>query len=129
MATFTSVVPHLKEVAEKLIAEVADDELIWPFVGLGQFYKGQGLYQLAEPWREQCLAVARQRLGEEHPDTATSLNNLALLYNSQGRYSEAEPLYKQAISIFQKSLGDNHPNTITARENLTILLQDKEQST
>jgi tetratricopeptide (TPR) repeat protein len=47
----------------------------------------------------------RRVLGEEHPDVAQSLNNLALLYNSQGRYSEAEALYKQALELKRRNLG------------------------
>jgi hypothetical protein len=31
-------------------------------------------------------------LGEEHPNTLASMNNLALVYNDQGRYDEAEKL-------------------------------------
>ena len=38
-------------------------------------------------------------LGPEHPNTATSLNNLAGLYDSQGRYGEAEPLLRRGIGI------------------------------
>ena len=38
-------------------------------------------------------------LGDEHPDVATSLNNLAALYKSQGRYIDAEPLYKDALYL------------------------------
>ncbi|MEH2179958.1 tetratricopeptide repeat protein, partial [Nostoc sp.] len=69
----------------------------------------------------QALALRRKLLGEEHPDVAVSLNNLAGLYNSQGRYSEAEPLYIQALDIFERRLGANHPNTMTVRENLAYL--------
>ena len=36
-------------------------------------------------------------LGKEHPDTLTSVNNLALLYQTQGRSPEAEPLYRRAL--------------------------------
>ena len=64
-------------------------------------------------------------MGEDHPNVATSLNNLALLYDSQGRYSEAEPLYLQALEIAQRSLGTNHPNTVTIRENLQILRDNR----
>ncbi|MEH2367891.1 tetratricopeptide repeat protein, partial [Nostoc sp.] len=75
----------------------------------------------AEPLYIQALALRRKLLGEEHPDVASSLNNLALLYDSQGRYSEAEPLYIQALDIFEQRLGVDHPNTITIRNNLADL--------
>ena len=93
----THVISHLAEVATHLIRWVDDTDLIWLFVGLARFYEAQGAVSQAEPWYEECLSICRDRLGEEHPDVATSLNNLAGLYASQGRYSEAEPLYEQAL--------------------------------
>jgi tetratricopeptide (TPR) repeat protein len=50
-----------------------------------------------------------ERLGPEHPDVATSLNNLAALYRDQGEYAAAEPLYKRALAIRDKALGPEHP--------------------
>ena len=111
-------IPHLEEVAEHLVNVVSDENLPWSFVGLGRFYEGQGLYNLAEPWREQCVSLLKQRLGDDHPHVATSFNNLALLYYSQGRYSEAEPLYIQALALRQKLLGDDHPHVATSFNNL-----------
>ena len=35
-------------------------------------------------------------------ETATDLNNLALLYHAQGRYAEAEPLYRRALAIVEQ---------------------------
>ena len=46
-----------------------------------------------------------------HPETATSLNNLALLYRAQGKYEQAEPLYMRALSICEQQLGAEHPHT------------------
>jgi tetratricopeptide (TPR) repeat protein len=70
---------------------------------------------------QQALEMRRRLLGEEHPDVATSLNNLAGLYESQGRYSEAEPLYQQALEIYERQLGVNHPYTVTCRKNFENL--------
>nr|MDZ8043395.1 tetratricopeptide repeat protein [Nostoc sp. DedQUE02] len=63
----------------------------------------------------EALSMRKRLLGDEHPDIANSLNNLAVLYNLQGRYSEAEPLYIEALEIAEQRLGANHPNTITCR--------------
>jgi len=59
----------------------------------------------------------------DHPDVASSLNNLAVLYRNQGKYSEAEPLYLDALAMSERTLGANHPNTITVRDNLRHLQQ------
>ncbi|MFN5893564.1 MAG: tetratricopeptide repeat protein, partial [Dolichospermum sp.] len=59
----------------------------------------------------------------DHPNVASSLNNLAGLYYSQGRYSEAELLYLDALAMSERVQGTNHPNTIIFRNNLQILQQ------
>jgi tetratricopeptide (TPR) repeat protein len=86
----------------------------------------QGKYNQAIPLAEQALAISKQQLGDNHPSTATSLNNLAGLYQSQGRYSEAEPLYKEALAISKQQLGDNHPLTATSLNNLAGLYQSQD---
>ncbi len=52
-------------------------------------------------------------LGKEHPDTLTSVDNLAALYQAQGRLAEAEPLYKRALEGRERVLGKEHPDTLT----------------
>ena len=39
---------------------------------------------------ERALAIREKALGPDHPDVATSLNNLPLLHRAQGRYAEAQ---------------------------------------
>ncbi|MEO1375278.1 MAG: tetratricopeptide repeat protein [Cyanobacteria bacterium J06635_10] len=120
-----NAIPHLTEVPENHLDVVSDENLIWAFTGLARFYEQQS-YTLTQPWFEQCLSTVRtrsacyaglSRLGENHPDTGTSLNNLAYLYNSQGRYEEAEALYIQAVDIAERVLGANHPDTVIIRKN------------
>ncbi len=43
----------------------------------------------------RSLAISEKTLGTEHPDVATSLNNLAELYRAQGRDHEAERLLSE----------------------------------
>ncbi|MGB3639812.1 MAG: tetratricopeptide repeat protein [Rivularia sp. (in: cyanobacteria)] len=116
-----NAIPHLTEVAENHLDAVSDENLYSVFAGLAGFYYGQGLYTLAEPLLVQCLSTVRSRLGENHPYTALSLNNLATLYHNQGKYEQAEPLYIQALEIVERVLGENHPNTVTCRNNLEYL--------
>ncbi|MBC1220783.1 tetratricopeptide repeat protein, partial [Nostoc sp. UCD120] len=118
-------IPHIAEVANHLIQYVSDDDLFWPFIGNARFYNGQGLYNQALPWYEQCLEVTKKRLGEEHPSVAASLNNLAGLYRSQGRYSEAEPLYIQALALTCKLLGKEHPDVAASLNNLAGLYRSQ----
>ncbi|MDP3284559.1 MAG: CHAT domain-containing protein, partial [Desulfobacterales bacterium] len=80
-----------------------------------------GDYSKAEPLYKRALAVAEKVLGPEHPNTALSLNNLAMLYESLGDYSKAEPLYKRALAINEKVLGPEHPDTAQSLNNIAGL--------
>ena len=52
----------------------------------------------AEPMFRQALADHTRVLGADHPDTITSVNNLATNLDAQGKSAEAEPMYRQACS-------------------------------
>ena len=86
-------------------------------------YQFQGRYGEAEPLYKEALQVREKVLGKEHPDTLTSMNNLAALYESQGRYGEAEPLLKEALQVLGEVLGEEHPYTLSSMNNLALLYQ------
>ena len=88
----------------------------------------KGRYSEAEPLFVRSLSIWETQLGADHPDVATSLNNLAGLYESQGRYAEAEPLYLRAVAIFLDRLGENHPNTQTVWRNFIMFLEESIQA-
>ncbi|MEH2421429.1 MAG: tetratricopeptide repeat protein [Nostoc sp.] len=119
----TPHIPHITEVATHLSEYLGDENLITLFTKLAWFYKGQGLYQQAETWLQQCVELTQNRLGLEHSYIAASLNNLAGLYESTGRYSKAEPLYQQALELRKRLLGDNHLDVATSLNNLALLYE------
>ena len=80
-----------------------------------------GKYDRGVVVAKKALEVAEQNVGPDHPDVATSLNNLASLYNNQGHYAQAEPLYKRALAIDEKALGPDHPSVATSLNNLAEL--------
>ena len=88
---------------------------------IGTFLNEQGEYKEARELIERALQLKRKVLGEEHPSTITSVNNLASLYVRQGRYGEAKPLYEQGLRLRRKVLGEEHPDTLTSMNNLASL--------
>jgi predicted ATP-binding protein involved in virulence len=80
-----------------------------------------GTYEKAEPLYLKALKISEKVLGEEHPNTATSYNNLAGLYESIGAYKKAEPLYLKALKIREKVLGEEHPSTAGSYNDLAVL--------
>ena len=85
----------------------------------------QGRYGEAEPLYLEALAISKAELGQRHPNTASSLNNLAALYDSQGRYGKAEPLYLEALAIYKAELGERHPSTASSLNNLAELYRSQ----
>jgi tetratricopeptide (TPR) repeat protein len=75
-------------------------------------------YAKAEPLYQEALRIRQKVLGPEHPYTAQSLDNLAMLYKYRGEYAKAEPLFQEALRIRQKVLGPEHPDTATILNNL-----------
>ncbi len=73
-----------------------------------------GDHAAALPLYRQALEICRTALGEDHPDYATSLNNLAELYRAMGDHAAALPLYRQALEIRRTALGEDHPTTPAA---------------
>ncbi|MDO8724034.1 MAG: tetratricopeptide repeat protein [Syntrophales bacterium] len=81
----------------------------------------QGRYAEAIPYAEKALTIREKALGPMHPDTATSLNNLAGLYQDMGAYDKAESLYRRSLAIKEKILGPEHPDTASSLNNLASL--------
>ena len=85
----------------------------------------RGRWREGEPLAVRAMQVRERVLGAEHPDTLTSVNNLAALYRGQGRYAEAEPLYQRAVTVSERVLGPEHPDTLSSVDNLAALYQSQ----
>ncbi len=100
----------------------ADRDLAYALVVTARFLELNARYKTAEPLHRRALEISKRALGKDHPDTATTLNNLASLLHVTGRYKEAEPLYRRALDISKRALGKDHTNTATCLNNLALLL-------
>ena len=67
---------------------------------------------------ENSVAAVRTLLGEEHPGSLASRNNLAGAYQDSGRLTEAIALYEQVLNDRTRILGEDHPDTLISRDNL-----------
>jgi tetratricopeptide (TPR) repeat protein len=81
-----------------------------------------GQYEAAREMNQSALEAREKVLGREHPDTLTSMNNLASVLNSQGKYEEAEAMNRQTLATREKVLGREHPDTLTSVYCLAYLL-------
>jgi hypothetical protein len=61
-------------------------------------------------------------LGLEHPDTLTSMNNLAGVLGSQGKYEDTETMDRKTLARREKALGLERPDMLMSVYYLAYLL-------
>jgi hypothetical protein len=59
------------------------------------------------------LKLAKVRFGPDHPNTLTSMCNLANGYRVAGQLDRALPLFEESLARRKATLGPDHPSTIT----------------
>ncbi|PMD42291.1 hypothetical protein L207DRAFT_485775 [Hyaloscypha variabilis F] len=82
------------------------------------FFKELGLFEKAELLGVQAMETRKKLLGAEHPETLTTMLNLAGTYWSQSRWEEAETLEVQVMETRKRVLGAEHPETLISMLNL-----------
>ena len=75
----------------------------------------------AERDYRQALAIRLKSLGAEHPDTARTEWDLAVLLHKLGRNAEARLLLERAAPVFELRLGPEHDSTKGAKKLLASL--------
>jgi len=95
------------------------------FQGAGRYLWGRGDLDNARALFERALAIREAHLGADHPDTAASLNNLALALRDQGDLDQARTLHERALAIREAHLGTDHPDIATSLNNLAVVLRDQ----
>ena len=73
---------------------------------------------------QELVADCERVLGDTHPDTLTSRNNLARAYKAAGRLEEAIPLFERTLADRERVLGADHPDTLASRNNLARAYHD-----
>ena len=72
----------------------------------------------ARPLYERSLRIAEKALGKDHPDVATSVNNLGVLARDTGRLDEARALFRRSLALCEKAMGPDHPDVAVTLANL-----------
>ncbi|KAI8710369.1 hypothetical protein NCS52_01581900 [Fusarium sp. LHS14.1] len=86
-----------------------------------------GNYTAAEKLSGKAVETSTKVLGEEHPDTLTSMANLASTFRNQGRWEEAEEL-QERVETRKRVLGEEHLDTLLSMNNLAITWKDQDRT-
>ncbi len=113
---------NLKKAVQELEGSAIGDALT---VARMQITLGLSLLGLGEPSQaiilfERVRATMAAKLGPDHPDTLTSMNNLAAGYQAAGRLDQALPLYEETLKLQRAKLGPDHPDTLLSMNNLAL---------
>lgn len=84
--------------------------------------RAQGLFSRAWPVEDALVRWCAATRGVEHPDTLTSMNNLAEALRGLGEAGSARALHEQALDARRRTLGDEHPDTLTSVGSLALTL-------
>jgi tetratricopeptide (TPR) repeat protein len=117
----------LDRAAARISGKFDGQPLVEAFIrqAIGTTYLNLGLLPEAQIQMEKTLDLRRRAMGEDHPDTAVSMNNLAVLYMNEGKISQAEPLVIKALEIRRRVLGEEDPVTLVSLSNLGSLYRSE----
>ena len=84
----------------------------------------EGRLDSAQALHEGTLQLRIESLGVEHPDTLTSMNNLANTFADQGGMVSAIELHRAVLEIRVRIVGRLHPYTLNSMSNLALALEE-----
>jgi len=73
--------------------------------------------------QKRAMEIRRHVLGDDHPDTLLSINNMGFLFHHQGKLEEAGLYYREALEGRRRVLGDEHADTFESIANMAALLR------
>ncbi|MBI2689731.1 MAG: tetratricopeptide repeat protein [Acidobacteria bacterium] len=94
---------------------------------IGEVQRTQRRLQEADATFQRALTIKREILGANHPDVATSLNNLAALRQDLGDSGGAEKLYLEALAIRERQSPADRPALASLLNNLGTLYRKMER--
>ncbi|KAH8829912.1 hypothetical protein DL96DRAFT_1782923 [Flagelloscypha sp. PMI_526] len=90
----------------------------------GHAYHVGGMFREGAKAFEQEQSEMQRVFGPEHPDTVTSMGNLASAYSKLGQHRDALKINEQVLALRTRTLGEKHPITLLSMNNLASTYSD-----
>ena len=117
---------HLRESYLHRCVEIAEDaedgDLL---LNIGAALHTFGDHDKALELLERCLEIYRHAGKENHPNAASTYNNMGLVYDSKSDYDKALEYYGKSLAIMLATLGENHPTTAKTYNNMGSVFYSK----
>jgi hypothetical protein len=130
LASKLRVVPHLTDnirsfTRASAVVNCSQIDSLSALEGFGQFLHEIGRWNEAALSEREVFKKRRQVLGNDHPDTISAMNNLAITLSDQGKLDEvkldeAAFIMREVLEKRQRILDYEHPDTIWAAETLHL---------
>ena len=123
--TWRALLPHVLAATDThRHLESVNDDATWLLDRAATYLQTRGEPGPALPLLERTLTERRRVLGENHPDTLTSANNLAADLHALGEYERARQLNEDTLTRRRRVLGEDHPDTLESANNLALHLHE-----
>ncbi len=97
------------------------------FQTLGEVYRDSGDLEQASSLLNSAINLRTKLLGPEHPATAYSRSELALVMKEQGNFAEASVMAREAFRVIQGKFSLDHPKTAEAMAILGGILEHQSE--
>ena len=117
----------LDRTANRIDKELVDQPAIEAELSslIGGLYEQIGIFDQAERMHRTALAIDRKLYGEESPETAKALNDLALAVVAQEKLPEAEKADVEALAVRRRLLGNENIDTATSLNDLAAVYRQE----
>jgi len=108
--------------ARELVSRDEEIETAGLMGWIAQYDHVRGTYKSAENLYHLQWEIISRILGDEHPDTLTSMNNLAETLRAEGDLTGAREKQEEVLEIRRRNFGDEHSDTLTSMHDLAATL-------
>ncbi|MGH3885597.1 MAG: FxSxx-COOH system tetratricopeptide repeat protein, partial [Pseudonocardiaceae bacterium] len=105
------LLPHVLTAADASRALDDAADVAWLLNAAAGYLLTRGEPAASLPLFERALDLRLRVLGEDHPDTLISANNLALNLRWLGQHEAARQLNEDTLARWRRVLGEDHPST------------------
>ena len=98
-----------------------DSLLVTGWLGIPEMrsvHQNQGRVVDAARLQKVMLEKSRRLLGDDHPNTLSTMNYVVSTYNSRGRMAEAGRIHDEMLEKTRWILGNDHLDTLMTMSNL-----------
>ena len=122
-AKWTSYMPHARCILASPHLPKRSEKHQWVLLfNVAWCLRSSGDYDAAATMARRDLELRETALGLQHPDTLSSVNNMAVVLDHQGKYEHAEQMSRRALNGRETVLGMEHPDTLTSASHLALIL-------